>query len=61
MTTNDPGAVVVRLPEKCASETRARYQGRLQQWRARQGWREQIATQQPAPRDQGKQADKGAA
>jgi len=61
MMRNEGGGVVVRLPEKYASETRARYQSRLRDWRARKGWQEQIAAQQPVVWDQGEQADKGAA
>lgn len=61
MTRSEPGAVVVRLPEKYAAEAQAHYQRRLQEWRARKGWRVQIEAQQAAPRHGGEQAGKGAA
>lgn len=60
MRTSDPGAVVIRLPEKLPAMTRARHQQRLQEWRARKGWRDQAHAAQPAA-EPGEQDQQGAA
>ena len=61
MMGNDADTVVVRLPEKREGETRAHHQGRVQQWRARKGWRVQIDAQQAAQQPAGEQDDRGVA